>query len=100
MGGPLATSPISGTGFHGAYSVSSLERYETDAPYDKWRKLGSFASQQGCEAVRAAQIKQGSDPAWIAKHGPPSSARPDPAFMRDFFGMAKCVGGDALSAVP
>lgn len=96
MGGPLALSPMGGSGSRGAYEVHSMDRYEVNAPYDKWRKLGTFASQKDCENVRESQIKQAGDPIWIATHGPPSMGRPSASFMRGFFGMAKCAGADEM----
>ncbi len=63
-GGPLATAPSEGGEFHGAYYIYSVNQIDLRAPLKNWRRIGFFQSEQECEAQKAQQLKQLSDPAW------------------------------------
>ncbi|HJU28568.1 MAG TPA: hypothetical protein VJ718_05330, partial [Candidatus Binataceae bacterium] len=58
------------------YGVYSMDRYEANQPYNKWRNQEASRWRKIAKRCGGARIKQASDPTWIASHGTPSLARP------------------------
>lgn len=68
MGGPLATSGISYN--RGGVERWSVNQVDTSAPLAKWTTIGGpFISEKDCEDVKAAQLTELNDPAFVTKNG-------------------------------
>jgi hypothetical protein len=67
MGGPLATS---GNFEHrGGVETFTLTQVDTSAPLSKWQRLaGPFTSQKDCEDIKASQLTELNDPAYVSKN--------------------------------
>jgi len=70
MGGPLATQPMQGAEFHGAYQTATLETLDLNAPPSRWNNvLGDklLQTQADCENVKEQLLGRFTDSRFVAQ---------------------------------
>jgi hypothetical protein len=94
MGGPLASKPMEGADFHGAYYSVSTAQLDTNAPLAQWKPMLGVSSQtkSDCEQLKAQLIAQANDPKWLAEQAQTVRTRNiDSSGYRDELEAAQCV---------
>lgn len=80
-----------------------MTEVDTSAPLSKWSRIaGPFTSQKDCEDVKASQLTQLNDPAFVSKNaGEIVSKQPQYSgfatrVVRDIYDAERCVSASQM----